>query len=549
MKRLKRVDEELSSFIMFGGIMNTEERRIVAELLFLFLYDPQFPAWARLQQTQIPTEYPNWAKVLQRLFTESELTRLTRHNEDFALSVARETLNWCKTISLRFEHAHSFADEQQQFQHLQQHYLSTPPAQWGMLLPQLQERYPNLARNWTFYEKTLQEEMQDLAATQDPNQRLLLEKDLNVLKQNILRDWAKLFADKKEVQEEAFLETQFTLYHDQIMDKAGRLQEMSDQLAPFYNFLGHAWNDDLGAWNKINWEKLEEYAESLQRDRQLRELAELLGRWQEAENELKEQKFSSPMPKEAWKPNPYGKSEIIGIHHSDNIGSVLPSEIALLSSPETEVILAKKYAEKKLLTFQHRSEDVSHEQEMKEMLAHRLETDKRGPMIMLIDTSGSMFGAPERIAKALALAILNIAMDQERRAFLISFSTGIQTLELTGKMKEISGMVDFLKMSFHGGTDLHPAMEEAMRVLQEKRFQKADVLVISDFVIPRLDKDLYQEVQEARTRFGTHFHSLFITRRPDPRVPPLPIFDNHWLYDLDNPRVIRQTIDHFQMLK
>ncbi len=369
-----------------------------------------------------------------------------------------------------------------------------------------------------------------------------------MLKQNILRDWEKLFREKKEVQEEAFLEEQYAAYHTQILHKAGRLQEMSNMLAPFYHFLGHAWNDDLGAWDKIDWDKLEEYAESLQRDRQLRELAELLGRWQEAELELQEQKYSSPMPKEDWKPNPYGKSEIIGIHHSNDLSAMLPSEIALLSSPETEIILAKKYAEKKLLTFQYRSQDLSHQTEMQEVLAQKLETEEKGPFVMLIDTSGSMFGAPERIAKALALAILNLAIKQGRKAFLVSFSTGIQTMELTGRMAQMSNLVDFLKMSFHGGTDLHPAMKEALKVLDQKGYQKADVLVISDFVIPRLDRDLFNEVQEIRARYGTHFHSLFITRRPDPNLPPLPIFDNHWLYDLDNPRVIRQTIDHFEAL-
>ena len=42
-------------------------------------------------------------------------------------------------------------------------------------------------------------------------------------------------------------------------------------------------------------------------------------------------------------------------------------------------------------------------------------------------------------------------------------------------------------MSFHGGTDAAPAMEHALEMLQSESFRRADVLVISDFVMPELD--------------------------------------------------------------
>jgi uncharacterized protein with von Willebrand factor type A (vWA) domain len=548
MNRLKRVADELSSFIDLGRMMTRDERELVAELLFLYLYDAQYPALARLNETQISSRYPNWYRLLRKLFTEKKLNHLTQNNEDFALSVARETLNWCKAIALRFEHAHDFAEEYEKLKHFQQHWDKLPLKKWEHHLNLIAEIYPEHRQNWSFYHKSLLELSGKLETGDSPDQRLMHSKDLAVLKQTIVADWNRLFAEKKEVQEEAFLEENFATYHSEMVRKAGRLQELSNSLAPFYNFLGHAWTDDMGAWEKIDWAQMEEMARDLSRNRQLRELAEMLGRWQQAEKEIKQQKFDSPMPKEDWKPNPYGKSEIIGIHHSNDISAMLPSEIALLSSPETEIVLAKKYAEKKLLTFQYRSENVSTEEEMQEIKVQQQETDQQGPIVMLIDTSGSMFGAPERVAKMIALAILNIALKQKRKAFLISFSVGIKTMELTGHMSQMSEIVDFIKLSFHGGTDLHPAFHEAMEVLERESFRKADVLVISDFVIPRLDRKLFNDIQKARAQYGTHFHSLFITRRPDPRIPPLPIFDNHWLYDLDNDNIIRQTIDHFDLV-
>lgn len=539
----------MSSFILFGGMMTRDDRLKISELLYLYLLDPKYPATFHYEQTTIPKRFPNWHKLLLKLFTEDRLIHLTRNNEDFSLSVTRETLNWCKTVALRFEHAHSYTAEEQRLQHLQQHTTQSPLNQWENILGELPELHPEAKRNWTFYTKTFQQLSQTISQSGEGANRFRLENDLIVLKQNILADWQKLLGKKIGIQEEAFLEEEFTLYHADMINKAGRLQQINEVLAPFYNFLGHAWNDDTGAWDKINWNKMEEYAEGLKRDRQLRELAELLGRWQSAERNHKEQKLSQPMPKSDWKPNPYGKSEIIGIHHSNHISAMLPSETALLSSPETEIMLAKKYVEHKLLTFQYRSQDVSDELEEQEVIAFEEDKEKRGPMILLIDTSGSMFGQPERIAKALALAILNIAMEEDRKAFVISFSVGIQTLELTGKKGQVSVLIDFLQQSFHGGTDLHPGMVQVMKVLKREGFHEADVLVISDFVVPKLDKDIFKAVMEARKTHGTNFHSMYITRRPDPRVPPLPIFDNHWIYDLDNPGIIRQTIDHFQVFR
>lgn len=549
MSQLKRVEEEMSSFILFGGMMTREDRQKLAKMLYLYLLDPNYPVLFHYEQSGIAERFPNWDKLLQRLFLEDKLVHLTRNNDDFSLSVTRETLNWCKTVALRFEHAHSYAEEEQRLNHLKEHTAQSPLNQWESVLIELPQLHPEAQRNWLFYAKTFQELSQTISPSGAGTNRFRQENDLMVLKQNILNDWEHLLTSKIAIEEEAFLEEEFALYHADMLNKAGRLQEINDVLAPFYNFLGHAWNDDMGAWDKINWNKMEEYAEGLRRDRQLRELADLLGRWQSAERSRKEQKLSQPMPKSDWKPNPYGKSEIVGIHHSNHISAMLPSETALLSSPETEIMLAKKYVERKLLTFQYRSQDISDELEEREVIAYEDEKEKRGPMIMLIDTSGSMFGQPERIAKALALAILNIAIEEDRKAYVISFSVGFRTLELTGKKGQISVLIDFLQQSFHGGTELHPGMNEVMKVLQREGYREADVLVISDFVVPRLDKDLFNAVMEARKTYGTNFHSMYITRRPDPRVPPLPIFDNHWIYDLDNPGIIRQTIDHFQVFR
>ncbi|MEZ4828350.1 MAG: VWA domain-containing protein [Bacteroidia bacterium] len=547
MNLLTRIEEEFSGFIHFGGMMTEPLRREAIEMVVRFLYEPDFEAITPLNESPIKYHYPNWYGLLLRLFGYHELRNITRTNEDLTFSIAKDTFSWAKRVGQQFEANHEFFEEEIELKYIQENTRAVKPARWQQILTELNERYPEHNRNWDFYLRSLKDISSRIENIGDTETNQRIRQDMVVLHANILEDWNAHFFRKKHALEETFLDGAFSRYARELTEKVAQLNDLGELLSPFYNFLGHIWNDSMGAWEKINWGQLEEYARSLKRDPQLRELAELLGRWKTAKKQLEEYKLTQPAPTPVWKPNPYGKSEIIGVHNSDDISAMLPAEVALLSTPETEIIFSKNFVEKKLLTFQYRSESMITAPEGKVEVVKMTERNENGPFVICIDTSGSMFGGPERIAKALALAILEIAIKQKRSAYLISFSTGIKTLEMTGLEENLHQMIEFLKMSFHGGTDIQPALEETLKVLQQDRFEKADVLILSDFIIPRIDRKMFDDIQSLRMDKNTNFHSLFITRRHDPRVPPLPIFDNHWVYDLDNPGVMRQMVDHFEI--
>lgn len=547
MNLLTRIEEELSGFIDYGGIMTEKLRREAIEMVIMYLYEPAYDAITPLNESRIQYSYPNWYGLLLRLFSYPELRKITRNNEDLTFSIAKDTFDWARRVARQFEANHEYFEEEVELKYILENTRAVKKSRWPQILLDLKDRYPGHSLSWEFYRESIKDISDKIDTESDGPTRQRMLQDLDVLLNNIIEDWNSFFYKKKHALEESFLDNAFSRYATELSQKVAQLNDLGELLAPFYNFLGHIWNDSMGAWEKIDWDKLEEYAKSLQRDPQLRELAELLGRWKTEEKQVETFKLQQPVPERAWKPNLYGKSEIIGIHHSDDIGSMLPSEVALLSSPETEIILSKKFVEKKLLTFQYRSQNISSSPKMKTEMIQMTELNERGPMVICIDTSGSMFGAPERIAKALALAILEIALKQKRRAYLISFSTGIKTIEMTGMEENVDKMIDFLRMSFHGGTDIQPALEETVKVLKNDAFAKADVLIISDFIIPRIDREMFDNILQLRTEQKTNFHSLYVTRRHDPRIPPLPIFDNHWVYDLDNPKVMRQMVDHFEI--
>ena len=203
--------------------------------------------------------------------------------------------------------------------------------------------------------------------------------------------------------------------------------------------------------------------------------------------------------------------------------------IVSLNNP-TELVFYKKFAEKKPLSYRFIGLrlGVKEEERSKTQLAPKRTKD---PIIICADTSGSMAGTPEHVAKVLCFVITRIALLEKRQCFLISFSTGISTLELTDLKKNLNELIRFLMMSFHGGTDATPAFREALRQLKTESYEKADVLMISDFIMAALDENTQESVMKAKEN-GTKFHSLVISIAGN--VKALEIFDNNWIYHTRN---------------
>ncbi|HME55156.1 MAG TPA: hypothetical protein VKM55_23315 [Candidatus Lokiarchaeia archaeon] len=120
---------------------------------------------------------------------------------------------------------------------------------------------------------------------------------------------------------------------------------------------------------------------------------------------------------------------------------------------------------------------------------------------------------------------------------------------MTNLAKSLPDLIEFLSFSFGGGTDADPALQESLRQVQTKQYKKADILMISDFIMDALDKITTQKI-DACKKTGTRFHSLVISSEGNPNV--LKIFDNNWLYNTtsDHPfRDVLKNIRHIRTLK
>lgn len=286
------------------------------------------------------------------------------------------------------------------------------------------------------------------------------------------------------------------------------------------------WDLERGQWTSTNWDALSETAELLRTLPELDRLAEILGRSTTATEIRTVERVSREV---TFKPVGLGKSEVTGVNFGDDLTSLLPSEVALLADRETEDLFYAKLAHKEMLQLDYRRERlIPHVRERRVPVSSEVEVP-RGPVIVCLDTSGSMLGDPESIAKAMMLALTTRLAPDGRDLHLIAFSTSVKSLTLRAEAIDLPGLCDFLGGSFHGGTDLRPALASALETLEREAFRNADVLVISDFRIPKIADRFITRIKDQQGR-GTLFHSLTIARGAV--NDPLNIFDNSWLFDV-----------------
>lgn len=283
-----------------------------------------------------------------------------------------------------------------------------------------------------------------------------------------------------------------------------------------------------GSLTPQRFEEFKRWANYLAKDAGVRALCELMGKIRQMEMSERIERTKINKKIMVLQPDNNSREEIIGIRLGRDLEHALPSELALLANTDTETLFDLKFLEARLMCFEMQgTQTVDMNIESEEDISIE-EAEKLGPMILCIDTSGSMSGAPETIAKAVSLFMASRAREQKRACYLINFSTSIRTLDLSPKGLGIDRLIDFLKMSFHGGTDAGPALRHALELMEQEDYKKSDVLVISDFIMSALPTELAQRI-ENRKQGGNHFYSLaigelFMSERMRG------IFNREWIY-------------------
>jgi uncharacterized protein with von Willebrand factor type A (vWA) domain len=280
----------------------------------------------------------------------------------------------------------------------------------------------------------------------------------------------------------------------QLADEVKALVYVFDDLGTVINFT--RWDASQGLLRSEGGQALLKARRLLEELGELRAVIQRLGRARQTE-EPDESRPPSSMPimeqVHSLVPRtrdvhiPGAPTEARSIQRSANISRMLPSETLLLSQPRLKLLWYARHVERSLMTYEDDDcvvETVHVPQDAWQPSERRL-PDRRlemGPLILCVDTSGSMQGARELVAKATALEAMRLANLQQRPCYLYAFSGPGEVIERRLQLDEsgFEGLIEFLGQTFHGGTDIGEPIERALQRICESEWKVADLLIVSD---------------------------------------------------------------------
>lgn len=162
---------------------------------------------------------------------------------------------------------------------------------------------------------------------------------------------------------------------------------------------------------------------------QLRRIMELAGRYRRLSQARQRQKTT------------HGRDDVVGVELGDDLSRLCPSELAALADDDLQWDALRRLLERGLLQRDYRG----------------VEPHGQGPIVVIVDESGSMGGEPIATAKALALAMGWIARHQRRWLCLVGFSGCCRPNVVTiapqqWEAKQVE-LLDWLSHFYGGGSD------------------------------------------------------------------------------------------------
>lgn len=522
-------------FIHFGSIGDKKSRERIANAIY-----SQLEKKSENGIGEANADTGNFANSIDEILSNPTMKELCSKDPELAEMITQEILDFVNKTKKQINKTQNpFENEIELKQEFEQSKKSEFKTKWEKVNPTIKNTYDKKELDVTFYEKEFTKSLDEIIKNDKDKP------SFESVKEHFNEKWDELLYKKQTKWELEQIEAERKKFCEELYKRIDELKKLKEAIEPFTRELGRLWDMSKGNWQRVNLDILKRYAELLQRDKSLKELAEMLGRMRQAEKEFEEELFANIKLKPEWKVEHASKADLIGIHESDDLSSLLPSETALLADETMQSVFFKKFAEKKLQTFEYQAKMLSFREEEFQDKRQKEKEEAKGPFIICVDTSGSMHGTPETVAKTLCFAILKIAIRDNRKCYLISFSSGIETLNLTDLKDSLDKIISFLSMSFHGGTDASPAMREALRMLTTQDYNKADVIMVSDFVMSAFDKTTQDQIKSAKDT-KTKFHSLVIGNSQNPAT--IKDFDSNWFYELNNSKSVLTLIKNINKL-
>lgn len=299
--------------------------------------------------------------------------------------------------------------------------------------------------------------------------------------------------------------------------------------------LGRGWDLSQGVLAAQGWRDIVRYRQLLEQLPELRHVIEQLGRLRQAVGTQMRQTLDEQVLEPLKRPQPEERPRLAervpmetgGVMLSDDLTHQLPSELAMLGHPRLKWLWHARRAERRLLTYCHcglqpQPEPVEQVVETQGPPQPQASSLTHGPIILCLDTSASMHGAPETIAKAVVLEGLRLAYRENRACHVYAFSGPGQLLghELDLTRGGLLELLAFLRQSFHGGTDVVSPLLAALAKQQSAAWRNADILLLTDGRFP-LQRAAFDRIERLKQRQGLRLHGLLLGNWRSPALQAL----------------------------
>ncbi|EGQ8172327.1 ATPase RavA stimulator ViaA [Vibrio vulnificus] len=290
--------------------------------------------------------------------------------------------------------------------------------------------------------------------------------------------------------------------------------------------VGRLWDMASAKLSKTDVSVMKRYAEFLKKNNGLQEISEQLGRMANEVDDPDLQRTPAEELQMVEEKSDEATDDIVGIHESDDLNKLLPNETMFLAYPELEVVFYKHLADKRLMNYRVQGKSRTLRKVRAQKPDNQQVEIEKGPFVLCVDASGSMSGFPEQSAKAMAYALMQIALAEGRDCYVILFSTEQITYELT-KQDGLREAADFLTYTFHGGTAFEPVLMKSIDLMSGDKYRNADLVVLSDFIAPRQSEEMLAKV-EALKEQKNRFHAVSLSKYGNPAL--MSMFDHCWAY-------------------
>ena len=191
--------------------------------------------------------------------------------------------------------------------------------------------------------------------------------------------------------------------------------------------------------------------------------------------------------------------EVFEVGLGAELSRLLPHELLSLQHPLLRQDFIRRFVDNELLQYDLRG----------------VEAQGKGPLIVCLDGSSSMQGDKEVWAKALTLTLLEIARRERRRFRAICFSSAdapLYSVDLNTRVRYEADMDKVLELAEYfpgGGTDFEKPLDAALDCLQESRFQRGDIVFITDGEC-RVHADWAERFTTEKNALGFSLFSILI---------------------------------------